>query len=152
MRAARLAQASHHRIVLAEIAREIDDRDRNARLGLKPAAFLEAAVGAAIIDEHDFMPARNLERFERLDELADACGAVIDRDDDAQGQAHGLTAVARIDPPKGKRKPCAPSQASSARAARNKASTGIGRSATSLASVLRMRRCATMRGKSRLFQ
>ena len=78
------------------------------------AAHGEAVVGAAVIDEDDLVAARHVERLERVDQLADAARAVIDRDDDAAARhraffRHGLTALARIEPPNGNRMPAAAS-------------------------------------------
>ena len=76
------------------------------------------------------MPARHAERFERVDELADAVGAVIDGNDDAEGVGHGFTAVAKIEPPKGKRTPQAASASSQRTIARNDHSTSGGSNST----------------------
>jgi hypothetical protein len=87
VRASRVAQPGHNRVVLAIIAREIDQRDRDAGLLDESAADGEAVVGTAVIDQHDFVPAWNLQLFERGDEFADAGGTLINRDHDRQREA-----------------------------------------------------------------
>src|SRR6185312_1688348 len=152
MRAARLAQAGHHRIVLAEIARQIDEGDRHLGARLQPLAFEQARIRARIIDEDELMPTRHVECFEGVDQLADTIGAVVDGNDNAQGVGHDFTAVARIEPPKGKRKPQAESASSQRKVEVNSHSTTGGSSATSLLAPRWIRRCATISGKRTLFQ
>jgi hypothetical protein len=152
MRAGCLAQPRHHRVVLAEIAREVDERDRHLGARLQPLAFEQARIRARVVDEDDLMAARHRERFERVHELAEAVGAVIDGDDDAQGVGHGFTAVAKIEPPKGKRKPPAANASSQRKMAPNSRSTSGGSRATSLLAPRWIRRCVTISGNSRLFQ
>src|SRR6185312_176916 len=151
------AQPGHDRVVLAEIAREIDQRDRHPGAGDERAADSEAVVGTAVVDQHDLVAAGDFQRFERRHQLADAARAVIDGNDDAERKgriAHGFIAVARIEPPKGSDSPAASSRSSSARMAPKARSSGAGPRATSLAAAPRRHstRRRTMSGKSRLFQ
>jgi hypothetical protein len=68
--------------MLTVVARKIDDGDRNARAFGNYAAHGEAVVRAAVIDQHDLVPAGDPQPFERGDDLADAVSPAIDRDDD----------------------------------------------------------------------
>src|SRR5947209_2618372 len=174
MRPARVTQSGHDGVVLAIIAREIDQRDRDAGPLDEGAANSEAVVRTGVIDQHDLVSARDLQLFECGDELADAGGAVINRDDDRQREARrgrsggvqdtvrhqrsqlsaGLPATATSDPPNGKCQPACRKNRSSAVAARPSASIGAEYARTSLVaprdgSILR---AMTISGNSTTFQ
>jgi len=69
--AARLAQTGHDGVVLAEIARQVDDGKRHRAAAHEIAADGEAVVRAAVIDEDDLVPALDAEGGKRADQLGD---------------------------------------------------------------------------------
>src|SRR6516164_8402925 len=73
--------------MLPIVSRETDKRDGHTRLVDERAAHFEAIVRAAVIDEYDFVPARDREFFELGSQFGDAARPVIDRDHDRQREA-----------------------------------------------------------------
>src|SRR3954454_9217253 len=61
VRAARVAPTCEDRVVLAEIARVLDERHRHPGMPQQPASHLARAVGASVVDENDLVPAFDVE-------------------------------------------------------------------------------------------
>jgi hypothetical protein len=80
-------QARHDRIVLAVVSRQVDKGDRHSRAVNQGTAYFEAVVGAAVVDQYDFMPAVDRKLFEGADQFGDTACAVIDRDHDREREA-----------------------------------------------------------------
>ncbi len=77
VRATRSAQARHHRIVLAKIARQIDQGDRHSGAREQFAAHLTAVILAAVVDQDDLVATWYVQHFKGSHQLADSRGAVI---------------------------------------------------------------------------
>jgi hypothetical protein len=98
-------KAGHDCIVFTEVARQVQEGHREIRPAGEPATDLRAVVGAAVVDEDDLVPARDLQLGKRIDQDADRGCATVDGNDDGQrvgiqGFIH-LVATARSEPPKG---------------------------------------------------
>src|SRR5260370_41793020 len=76
--------------MFAIVAGEVDQRDWNVRLVNERAAYVEAVVSAAVVDEHDLVSARDREAFERANQFGNATCPVIDRNYDRQREAREL--------------------------------------------------------------
>src|SRR5260370_24436788 len=72
MRSAGLSQSRHYRIMFAIVAGQVDQRDWNVRLVNERAAYVEAVVSAAVVDEHELVSARVMEGFERANPFGNA--------------------------------------------------------------------------------
>ena len=169
--AARMAQAGHDRVVLAEIAGVLDIGQRHRGASHQGLADLAGVVRAAVVDQDDLQPARRAQRRQRLDQPADGGGAAIDRHDDGQAEpatasasagrlggcrsavvVHGRSAIASTDPPAGRRKRQATFDLCHAMQAWHRAMAETGRRrrlSSPRASILR---CTTISGSSRPFQ
>jgi hypothetical protein len=93
---ARVFEASGERRGLAEVPPESDDPHLRIRR-LQPRQDLEAPVGAAIVDEDDFVGARpDAERRRQLAvQILERLSLVADRNDDAQLD-HGVRSFYRL--------------------------------------------------------
>ena len=88
VRAPGVAPAGEDGVVLTEVARVLDERDRDASGAHEVAADLGRAIGTAVVDEDDFVSALDLERLDVMDEGGDGRRAVVQRDHEAQGRGH----------------------------------------------------------------
>src|SRR5271167_2945100 len=84
---ARVTQSRHYRIMLAVVAGQTDNRHSYARLVEQGVTHCKAVIGAAVIDEHDLVSARDREILERANQIGDAGRAVVDRNHDRQCEA-----------------------------------------------------------------
>ena len=89
VRAAGVPPAGQHGVVLAEIPRVLDERDRNTRMPQQLAAHLAGPVAAAVVHEHDLMAAVDVERLDVADQTGNRVGTLKERDDEAHGGIHG---------------------------------------------------------------
>ena len=81
VRAARVTPAGEHRVVLAEIPRVLDERDRQrGAVRTSSRQTLHRVVDAAVVDEHDLVPALDVELFDVVDQRRDRLGAVVKRE------------------------------------------------------------------------
>src|SRR5215472_8809381 len=83
----RITQSRHYGIMLAVVARQTDNRHWYARLIEKSIAHRKAIIGAAVVDEHDLVPACDRELLERKNQMGYAVRAVVDGDHDRQRKA-----------------------------------------------------------------
>ncbi len=86
--AAGVAPAGQDGVVLAEVPGVLDERDRDAGGAHEVAADRARRVGAAVVDEDDFVPALDLEGLDVVHQGRDGRGAVVQRDHEAEGQGH----------------------------------------------------------------
>src|SRR6516165_10655980 len=87
VRPARMAQSRDYGVVLAEVAREVDEGHWHTRLFENRVKHFKTIISAAVIDEHDFVPAWDRKVLERSDKLSDAAGTIEDRNHDREGEA-----------------------------------------------------------------
>jgi len=87
IRSASVTHPCQYRVVLAIVSRQADKCDRHSRVLDQPAADFEAVIGAAILDQHDFVPPLDRKILDRVDEFGNALCPVIDRNHNRQGKA-----------------------------------------------------------------
>ena len=75
-------------IVLAEIACVLDVDDGHAGAAHEVVADLRSRIGAAVVDEHDLMAARDGESLDLRNDIGNRLGTVIERDDETQRWRH----------------------------------------------------------------
>src|SRR6516164_4535490 len=73
--------------MFAKISRQAHERDRHARAVDKRLTYFQAAVGAAIVDEHDFVSAINRKFLDCSHKLGNAARPVVDWDYDREREA-----------------------------------------------------------------
>ena len=83
-----VAPTGQNGVVLTEVPRVLDESDRDAGGTHEVAADGGRRIGAAVVDENDFVPALDLEGLDVVDEGRDGRGAVVQRDHEAQGRGH----------------------------------------------------------------
>src|SRR5262245_10881922 len=156
----RMAPARKNGVVFAKIACEFYVSHGHTCLTDELTADGRCPIGTAIIDQHDLMSARNLERLDVTHKCLNGVFAVVHRDDETEGEvshARGrpfFSAAKRMELPAGRTPNAARQALSMAIAPRRPASTGAGSFPTSLPFCFggNSFRRATIRGSGSRFQ
>ena len=84
MRPPGVAPAGQDRVVLAEISRVLDQGNRHFCPANQGVADDARGLVAAIVDQHDLMPALDRQRLEFMNHRTNRLGTVVERNDKAE--------------------------------------------------------------------
>ena len=80
--------AGEYRVVLAVVARVLDERNRDSGAGHQAAAHLAGAIFAAVVDQNDLVAALDRQALDIADHGGNSLRAAVQRDDERQRNRH----------------------------------------------------------------
>ena len=90
----RVPVARQHRVVFAEVAGVVDEGDRHGHLAKQCTAGGPRTIAAAVVHQHNLVPALDPQGRDLPDERLDRAGTVVQRDDETErglaGSGHGV--------------------------------------------------------------
>ena len=89
-----IEDARQHRVVFAEVAGVVGEGDRHGHLAKQCTASGPRTIAAAVVHQHNLVPALDPQGRDLPDERLDRAGTVVQRDDETErglaGSGHGV--------------------------------------------------------------